>query len=263
MAIDFPSSPADGDIYQGYIWDDAKNAWRSRQVNSSAVITSPTTPTGATAGDLWFNSNDGTLYVYYNDGITSQWIENRSEIATSKIGLVPVIPTSVSISAGTASVNSVGKISMSGVSNITINGAFSSSFRNYMIFFNYSYGTGAAWTSFRWRGSGTDNSSAIYDSQYQYQGTYSAPSLVKFSNETSGRWFPEGGYKTTWAMSLYSPAETLYTVAMNTGGYVNTDNSVEFGTMHSLHKTNTSYDGFTFFSSAGKNGTIQIFGVTE
>ena len=87
--------------------------------------------------------------------------------------------------------------------------------------------------------------------------------MVKFTNESAGRWFPEGGYKTTWAMSLYSPAEALYTVAVNTGGYVNTDNSVEFGTMHALHKANTAYDGFTFFSSAGKNGTIQIFGVTQ
>lgn len=263
MAINFPGSPTNGQTYLGYTWDSTKSVWRSQQTNSSAVITSTTAPVGAAAGDLWFNSSDGTLYVYFNDGITSQWVESRSEIATSKVGLVPIIPTSVVLSAGTASVSSTGTISMSSVSNITVNGAFSSSFKNYLVLFNYSYGTGAAWTSFRWRSSGTDNSSTIYDSQYQYQGTYSAPSLAKFTNENAGRWFPEGGYKTTWAMSLYSPAEALYTVAVNTGGYVNTDNSVEFGTVHALHKANTAYDGFTFFSSAGKNGTIQIFGVTQ
>lgn len=78
MAINFPASPADGDVYLGYYWDDAKGAWRSQQVNSSSVITSPTTPTGATAGDLWFNNNDGTLYVYYNDGISTYWTEVKA-----------------------------------------------------------------------------------------------------------------------------------------------------------------------------------------
>lgn len=81
MAIDFPASPSDGDIYEGYYWDDTKGAWRSRQENSSAVITSPTTPTGATAGDLWFNNNDGTLYVYYNDGIQTYWTEIKANSA--------------------------------------------------------------------------------------------------------------------------------------------------------------------------------------
>lgn len=81
MAINFPASPADGDVYLGYYWDDAKGAWRSQQANSSSVITSPTTPTGATAGDLWFNSNDGTLYVYYNDGISTYWTEIKANSA--------------------------------------------------------------------------------------------------------------------------------------------------------------------------------------
>lgn len=84
MAINFPASPADGDVYLGYYWDDAKGAWRSQQANSSAVVTSPTKPVSATAGDLWFNSTDGTLYVYYNDGITSQWVEIQANVDNYK-----------------------------------------------------------------------------------------------------------------------------------------------------------------------------------
>ena len=81
MAINFPGSPTNGQTYLGYYWDSAKSAWRSQQVNSSAVVTSPTTPTGATAGDLWFNNNDGTLYVYYNDGISTYWTEIKANSA--------------------------------------------------------------------------------------------------------------------------------------------------------------------------------------
>ena len=35
-----------------------------------------TPPSGAAAGDLWWSTNNGenTLYVYYDDGVTSQWV---------------------------------------------------------------------------------------------------------------------------------------------------------------------------------------------
>jgi hypothetical protein len=81
MAIDFPSSPTNGQVYQGYYYDSSKSAWRSLATSVASVVTSPTTPTGATAGDLWFNNNDGTLYVYYNDGLKSFWTEIKANSA--------------------------------------------------------------------------------------------------------------------------------------------------------------------------------------
>jgi hypothetical protein len=84
MAIDFPDSPTDGQEFQGYYWDDSKQAWRSQSTNRGSVITSATTPTGATAGDLWFNTVDGTMYVYYDDGITTQWVEIQANVDNYK-----------------------------------------------------------------------------------------------------------------------------------------------------------------------------------
>jgi hypothetical protein len=84
MAIDFPDSPTDGQEFQGYYWDDSKQAWRSQSTNRGSVITSSTTPTGATAGDLWFNTVDGTMYVYYDDGITTQWVEVQANVDNYK-----------------------------------------------------------------------------------------------------------------------------------------------------------------------------------
>jgi hypothetical protein len=40
----------------------------------ASVTISPTPPGSPTAGDLWFNSENGTLYVYYDDGDTQQWV---------------------------------------------------------------------------------------------------------------------------------------------------------------------------------------------
>jgi hypothetical protein len=84
MAIDFPDSPTPGQEFQGYYWDDSKQAWRSQSTNRGSVITSATTPTGATAGDLWFNTVDGTMYVYYDDGITTQWVEIQANVDNYK-----------------------------------------------------------------------------------------------------------------------------------------------------------------------------------
>jgi hypothetical protein len=81
MAIDFPASPTNGQIYQGYYYDSSKAAWRSQNSQTGAVITSSTTPTGAKNGDLWFNTIDGTLFVYFNDGISSYWTEIKANSA--------------------------------------------------------------------------------------------------------------------------------------------------------------------------------------
>ena len=42
-------------------------------VPGGAVI-NPTPPTGPAAGELWWDSTGGQLYVYYNDGNSSQWV---------------------------------------------------------------------------------------------------------------------------------------------------------------------------------------------
>ena len=40
----------------------------------ATVTISTTPPVGPSAGDLWFNSENGTLYVYYDDGDSQQWV---------------------------------------------------------------------------------------------------------------------------------------------------------------------------------------------
>jgi hypothetical protein len=43
--------------------------------NTASVSVSDSTPSVTTTGSLWFNSTDGSLYVLYNDGTTSQWLQ--------------------------------------------------------------------------------------------------------------------------------------------------------------------------------------------
>ena len=40
----------------------------------SSVTNSDTAPSSPSDGDMWFNTTDTQLYVYYNDGSSSQWV---------------------------------------------------------------------------------------------------------------------------------------------------------------------------------------------
>ena len=52
------------ELYNGTIWG---------SVGGGASI-SDTAPTSPQAGDLWWKSDEGQMYVYYNDGNSSQWV---------------------------------------------------------------------------------------------------------------------------------------------------------------------------------------------
>jgi len=77
-ALNFPSSPSDGDTFDNYIYDGTKAVWRI-QPNipdiSSKFQVSATAPTNPVNGEVWLNSTDGNTYIYYVDGDSSQWIE--------------------------------------------------------------------------------------------------------------------------------------------------------------------------------------------
>ena len=47
----------------------------------SGVVISDTKPAGGTKGDMWYDSNDGTLYVYYEDANSSQWVQIQANSA--------------------------------------------------------------------------------------------------------------------------------------------------------------------------------------
>jgi hypothetical protein len=78
MAINFPDSPSNGDTQTingaVYTYNSTTGKWDVSGDNTTNVTVSDTAPSGAVAGDQWFNSTDGSLYVYYNDGSSSQWV---------------------------------------------------------------------------------------------------------------------------------------------------------------------------------------------
>jgi hypothetical protein len=69
--------PADG---QALVWSNGTSSWVPGTVASSSgnakVSIGDNAPGSPTNGDLWWNSNVGTLYIYYMDSNSSQWVES-------------------------------------------------------------------------------------------------------------------------------------------------------------------------------------------
>jgi hypothetical protein len=77
-----PSATQVGEIWLGpdgvrYTWNGTAWDVAEGQVFASRVptcTTAPTPPALPLPADLWFNTETGYLYIYYDDGSTAQWV---------------------------------------------------------------------------------------------------------------------------------------------------------------------------------------------
>src|SRR5687767_3503642 len=79
MAINFPSSPIDGQRYtyagRTWIFRTANGTWNAEAGSTPAFYSQTTAPTGIKEGDEWYDESTGIFYRYINDGSSSQWVE--------------------------------------------------------------------------------------------------------------------------------------------------------------------------------------------
>ena len=75
MALDFPASPTNGQIFSsgGVSWTFDGEKWKISSSGIEPVFISSSTPTGV-AGQIYWDSDESTAYIYYDDGNTAQWV---------------------------------------------------------------------------------------------------------------------------------------------------------------------------------------------
>lgn len=78
-ALNFPSSPTNGQVYTAngvtFTYNSSVGAWEGTiSIGTASVTASETPPVSPSAGNLWFSTDEGSLYVYY-DGY---WVEPSS-----------------------------------------------------------------------------------------------------------------------------------------------------------------------------------------
>lgn len=207
-----------------------------------------------------------TYYGLYNSSTnpggrnSAGWyISNRSS------GLMPLKPTSVDKSGGTATVTPLGAVTFSGVASISLNGVFSSAYKNYRIIGSFGTATASALLQFRLRTAGTNNTDSWYAGGgygTNLSGGGNDPTQ-NGNNLNVGFVYNTTNNATRFSMDMSSPAETVITTFTEHDTYY--DGSAVYGRWHNgMHYSFTSYDGFSILFSAGAGaGEIQVFGYND
>lgn len=277
-AMNFPSSPTNGQAYGQYVYDSTKGVWRVLADLIASAIPSPTAPTSAASGDLWFNTNDGVLFMYFNDGNTSQWVEMKSNTASGSTvaarvdaleakpsGLVAVNPSSIALGSGSGSVGTTGAVTFTGANTISLNDIFSSAYTNYMVNLVITSASVADTNiQARLRLSGVDLTVSYYEGgALQSGGALSAVNNLNQSIWNVGRTHSatEPYSHSSLSMKLFQPALARPTTSYTESISWNNSATVSFR-FSGFNTALTAYSGLTLFAASGTfGGTIQVYGM--
>jgi len=290
MAIDFPNSPVSGDLYTagGKTWQWNGTYWAAYGTGP-VLRTSDTAPVSPNNGDLWYETDTGRFFTYYD----SVWVEigNATDIAgalqpgqvtalsavtsLTSDDVFPVIDNPSSATAAnkitygnlaTAMSTSLApglvfitEVTLSGTS-VNVANCFSSTYENYRLVFSNILITGAADIMFRLRSGSTTATGANYQMQSTSVsgGTVSGIADV---NVTEFRGCLSGStYEGSSTVEIFRPfvADTTISFYTTFGQFSGTYYWRSGGGIHTL---TTSYDSLNFYTiGSSMSGTVRIYG---
>lgn len=91
-----PANPSEGEVWldtspPGGLWVMGPDGWVRLGMNGESsgyiapVTISDTAPTGKVPGDLWWNSSNGQMFIYYQDNTSAQWVVANAATAAAEI----------------------------------------------------------------------------------------------------------------------------------------------------------------------------------
>ena len=180
-------------------------------------------------------------------------------------GMVKIVPTSVAVGSGTGSANTLGTVTFSGATTISLNGCFNSTYSNYKLVINFESFSGTDNIFYmRLRASGSDNTT----SNYRYTGNDWASNWNPWSDALySQDKFVVHRYSRAngiyMSMDVLNPFATKYTGWLSLSSQVATNPGVNHAA--GIFNATTSFDGFTMFPEVSQNmsGTISVYGYTN
>jgi len=186
----------------------------------------------------------------------------------SSAGLVPIVPTSVAVGGGSASFSSTtGKITAAAATtSLSINGAFTSTYQNYLI--QVMLIGQPTDVNMRLRVGGTDNSANVYSNILAKAESGTGTIAGSVANENISNFVSVARTSSTSYMSfsniqLSNPFSSSYQTAAIID-LMQMGNATPYATRWfgggNLNVT-TSYDGFTLLIASGSmTGNVQVFG---
>lgn len=208
-----------------------------------------------TANPMKIKTSSGTWVDVASVPTDLSTFYTKSEV-NAKVGLVPIIPTSISVNSGSASVGSNGLITFNGASQVTINGAFTSSYKHFLIEFEMQRSLSGNDLQFRYTRAGAVESGSAYvlgGWYYTTSGTFG-----NYGSGTQTQQYLGSSYNLNGTMTVHNPMDaskrTLSQWDATAGG-----TTIMFKS-HCYHDIANYFDGFFLFDSGTFNGTINIYG---
>jgi len=179
----------------------------------------------------------------------------------SRAGLAKIVPSSVAVGSGTGSADSLGTVTFNGVSSLSLNGVFTSAYKNYKIFWigRHSTNTGC---NMRLRASGTDSSASDTSYAATYSNNSGGPSRYVQSLNTAFETGAAWDQYNQREIFLSNPTDTTYEkMFFLTWTSRNSVNGYEGGVYAGWKASTTSFDGFSLIPQSGTMlGTISVYG---
>ncbi len=184
----------------------------------------------------------------------------------SEMGLSLITPTSIAATGGsaTSSISATGTVTFSGASSISLNGIFSSTYKNYRLQINQSSGSTNASLKLRLRSGSTDDSGG----NYAYAGLYTrsdSAAITSYRDAIGQTSFALGDFNssrpTIVDIDIYNPQVATQTTTRVSCSNPDTSNTIFHFLNMGYHNQATSYDAASIITTSGTiTGTVSVYG---
>lgn len=177
-------------------------------------------------------------------------------------GLEVIAPTSLAYSGSSATINSDNSVSFSGVTSLSLNNVFSSTYNNYMIVYKFKNDTSSDVNWYRMRKNNSDATTNDYFTEYfATNGTSGIASGYRRTMAILGDAYvgSESGI-VQYIMAPYSNSFTSSRCEASVNGATNRIYDQQM--WHEIHST--MYDGITIYPNGGSlTGKLTVFGFVQ
>lgn len=230
------------------------------------------------AGNLYFNSTSAAIFFAVDaaDGMpnvlttTGDTIYSSSGTTAARLGIGSTgqvltvasgIPSWATPSSGALTL--ISTTTFTSVAGVSVDSLFSSTYDNYVIYFNISaVGAGSTDITMKLRSSGADNSSADYTSQTSYMQNGTLYTTYATAVTTGFKVVQNIAAGSSATIQLYSPNLTTTKSGQILGqGTAEASNRMAFGSYYK--PSATQFTGMSFISGINITGTLSVYGLAK
>jgi hypothetical protein len=184
----------------------------------------------------------------------------RARDLASRGGLTQIIPTSITVAAGSGTVSANGGVTFTGTTSVLLNNCFSSAYDNYKIVISNLASSAGNLLSYQMSSAGTAVGTSTYSHQRHYTQVTSVGGERTGPTTSSSLSYVSTGALNSVSFEIINPFLSTVTKTTSIGNYSDPTFPYYIDIFNGYHSTAASYDGIRIFSASTISGTIRIYG---